>query len=602
MRGLPELPRGQSNYDKTLFRFGGMKRRKAAGDGEAYDVYNMTHDDYPALSARLPRSVMYEGYHAVYGVGSVGDTLFWCADNGRGAKFYIDGEPLFDVAESQKRFAVIGQYVTVWPDAKYASLAKAKNPESPYETLDALYDAFADSRTIEDGDVYAVGTSRPYHLFSYNSAGKYKKGFYYEGESYGFQTMWTYLMDEWGDLAADASISGSGKNLDLVKSGSDGLYHTLINDQTTPKLTFLRPGDVVRVTIRYGRASDNRVRKVYTTRLTEVRMSGIDEAYVFDASFAISVDGLDAYSASVSRYIPPLTHVFCHDNRLFGCADGRIWASALGDPFNFLDYSLLASASYTLAVAGADFTGAVSYGGYPTFFTENSIYRLSGAYPSEYRLLSTMSVPGVSRGSGDSPAVADGVLYYLSSAGVCAYTGSYPRLLSLDIDDVPCGAVGGASSTGYYLCGKDGMLVYDTRYGLWHREDGDFTSFTQMGSALYAATATSILCLNSGEEEEEDVHSALEFAPFYDGHTGIKGLTELRVVLEAPRETALTLSISRSGGPYQVLSRLEGEGRRTHVVPVSLSREAFYQIKIEGHGPWTLYALGRHQYYGTNRP
>ncbi len=602
MRELPKVPRRQSTHDECLFRFGGMKRRKAAGDGDLYDVYNMTSEDYPAVSARAMRQTVYDGFQAVYGLGSTGNKLFWCADGGQGAHFYFDGQETFSVSESQKRFAVIGQCVTIWPDQKYYCFAEVKNADAPYATLDDLYEACRDSQTIADGDLYAVGTSAPYHLFLYNSAGTYKKNRFCEGESFGYQTQWTYLSDQWGDLSSESAISGNGDNFDMQKSSNAGPYDTLVDGRRTPNLSFLRPNDVVRVTVSYGTRTGIAVRKMYTARLLSVEAYADETAYTFDAAFDMTVDGHTAYSAKVTRYIPPLSHVFCHDNRLFGCADGKIYASALGDPFNFLDYSLSDAASYAVAVSGADFTGAVSYGGYPTFFTENSIYRLSGAYPSEYRLFATMSVDGVSPQASLSPAVCDGVLYYRASAGVCAYTGSYPRLISADIEGTAMGQAGGASAHGYYLGGGDGLLVYDTRRGTWHRENGQFSSFTRMGSRLFAASAHGIVCVSGADDAAETVESALEFAPLYDRFLGVKGLSELSVVVESPSETTITLSLSREGGPYQLLALLAGQGRRTHTVPVPLRGDSFYQIKLEGRGPWTLYALGRHQYYGTNRP
>jgi hypothetical protein len=72
---------------------------------------------------------------------------------------------------------------------------------------------------------------------------------------------------------------------------------------------------------------------------------------------------------------------------LWGCEGNTIYASALGDPFNFFKYDNLSTDSYTIQSDGAGlFTAAVAYGNCCLFFKESKCYKLYGNRPSNFQL------------------------------------------------------------------------------------------------------------------------------------------------------------------------------------------------------------------------
>ena len=67
--------------------------------------------------------------------------------------------------------------------------------------------------------------------------------------------------------------------------------------------------------------------------------------------------------------MPELDFLCENENRLWGCKGDTIYASKLGDPFNWNVFDGVSTDSYAVDVGSAgDFTGCFAYRGYPVFF------------------------------------------------------------------------------------------------------------------------------------------------------------------------------------------------------------------------------------------
>lgn len=83
--------------------------------------------------------------------------------------------------------------------------------------------------------------------------------------------------------------------------------------------------------------------------------------------------------------------------------------------------------SYAVDTGSAgSFTACVSYLGYPIFFKEEHIYKVYGSIPSNFQVMGSATL-GVAEGSAGSLAVAGEILFYLSRAGIMAYSGGIPQ-------------------------------------------------------------------------------------------------------------------------------------------------------------------------------
>lgn len=195
---------------------------------------------------------------------------------------------------------------------------------------------------------------------------------------------------------------------------------------------------------------------------------------------------------SVSRTVPDLLFVCENENRLWGCDKTTIYASKLGDIFNWNVYEGLATDSYSVDTGSAgSFTACISFLGYPIFFKEDHIYKVYGSIPTNFEVMGSATL-GVAAGSDRSLAIAGEILFYHSRAGIMAYSGGIPQPVGAAFgverfED----AVGGSDGLKYYvsMAGKDGaylLYVYDTQRGAWHIEDAtQSTHFARCAGNLY---------------------------------------------------------------------------------------------------------------------
>lgn len=308
---------------------------------------------------------------------------------------------------------------------------------------------------------------------------------------------------------------------------------------------------------------------------------------------------------TLSRTVPEMDFVFEAENRLWGCrfgqdADGgfvnEIYACKQADATNWHCFAGLSTDSYTVSL-GSDgpFTGAVYYGGYPTFFKEGYIHRIGGSYPSAYRLYTT-ACEGVGKGSGGSIAEVDGTLYYKSPTAVMAYGGSYPRCVSYELgEEVYTHAVAGAVGGKYYLCQRDEsgtprIFVYDTVKGQWHIEDeADVRFFARVGAALYMGTQDSVIpCRGTGE------------APFeWYAESGVLGTSSpeqgyvaaigVRADVEDGGEVRVYIEYD-SSGVFEFCGGAAG-GAGSTLITLTPKRCDHYALRLEGRGQCRVYSV-----------
>ena len=218
---------------------------------------------------------------------------------------------------------------------------------------------------------------------------------------------------------------------------------------------------------------------------------------------------------TVSRVLPDLDYVCESQNRLWGVSntkENRVWnadtksfdtflsrviyASALGDPTNFYLYEGTTLDSFAVVVGSeGDFTAICKYDRSVLCFKENTLHRIYGDYPAEYAI-TERPLFGVAEGAAGSLTNIGSVLYYLGRDGVYVFSGNTPTLISGAFGEKRfTRAYAGAVGPLYYLSAKEadgewGLYVYDTRKGIWLREDDTFaTSFATVDGSLYFTSA-----------------------------------------------------------------------------------------------------------------
>lgn len=346
---------------------------------------------------------------------------------------------------------------------------------------------------------------------------------------------------------------------------------------------------------------------------TTIIVREIDGDYLrfYENSFTVDASAAGE-ELTISRDVPDLDFLCENENRLWGCKEDTIYACKLGDIFNWNVFDGLSTDSYAVDVGSAgDFTACCSYLGYPCFFKEEHIYKVYGDKPSNFQVMGSASL-GVARGSGASCAIAGEVLYYLSRAGVCAYSGGVPQSIA-----APFGveryrnAVGGSDGSRYFISMEDAagdwhLFVYDTRWGLWHREDALQAVGFGWNEELYFLDSGGTLWLNgdartvpNGAQAEGAMSSMAEFGDFVEDDPNKKGMGKLQVRLELAEGASVTVWLKLDGGDWMEVSTLSTPVKRSYYLPIVPRRCDHFRIKLTGVGAWKLYSLVRESYSGS---
>lgn len=257
-------------------------------------------------------------------------------------------------------------------------------------------------------------------------------GFYYDGERKGavtagqktFAALGAYIVifpdkawyntltGEFGSL--EASWSGGSLTFTNGKLYEEEAEANCIQASGVNWADYFKAGDAVTISGCTKHPENNKT--------PIIREIDGDKLYFYEYIFVLDgEDGVTPYtetgSLSVQRTVPDMLYVCENENRLWGCDKTTIYASKLGDIFNWNVYDGLATDSYSVDTGSAgSFTACISYLGYPIFFKEDHIYKVYGSIPTNFEVMGSATL-GVAAGSDQSLAVAGEILFYHSRAG-----------------------------------------------------------------------------------------------------------------------------------------------------------------------------------------
>lgn len=330
-------------------------------------------------------------------------------------------------------------------------------------------------------------------------------------------------------------------------------------------------------------------------------------------TLTFSADSLTAGSSStdvtLERRIPDLSQVCEANNRLWGVEGRVIWASALGDPLTFYNYDGISTDSYAVSAGtGQAFTGCAAYGNNVLFWTEDSLYRMYGSDPSEYRLYND-TVSGLQAGSAKSMAVINGVLYYKGEDGIFAYAGNAPMLCSDAFGNRRYQkARAGVDGQFYYISMQDvetmewGLWVYDTLQGIWMREDETHAvDFARLDGNLLMLTANGKLQKLGQASSGETIEWEAVLAPFDWSIPERKDYTGLYIQVELEPGAYLILEIREDSGPWRQAATLYAERVRNMSIPVFPNHCDTLQVRLKGKGRCLIRQAAREYVIGGKR-
>ncbi len=307
-------------------------------------------------------------------------------------------------------------------------------------------------------------------------------------------------------------------------------------------------------------------------------------------------------SVTLARTVPDLDFLCVNENRVWGCRGDTICCSKLGDPTNWNVFDGISTDAWSVeSGTQGGFTACFSFMGYPIFFKEDRVFKVYGNRPSNFELMGAATL-GVLPGCEKSLAVAGETLFYLSRAGVVAYTGGFPAIVGGPLDDAKTvyrWAAAGSDGARYYVClgksasaGTTEIFVYDTRTGAWTREDeprvvgwawsayhGGLFALTGGGSLRSAGNPP--VTEGTGWSGEAAYETAAEFGDLDMGVFGGKYPVRLWLRYETVLTATVKVYVRYDGGAWELAGTLPAKSTAgTADTPVPIRRCDHFALKL----------------------
>lgn len=564
---LKEIPTSRELIDV----FKGYNHNLRIGEGEFYDMKNLSSDNFPVLSPRPKR-----GVYAVPAIpqGIVAKDSLCYVDGG---DFIINEHRVsmgLTADDKPKTLISMGAYVIIMPDKKYintADLTDYGSIEASVKTQGTVtfelcrvdgvgYDDVVTQTTpptnAENMDLWIDTSETPHQLKQYSST----------------TAMWSAIATTYIKISA----TGIGKPFSVNDGVTiEGVESEILSDLNASMVIWAKGDNYIVVT------------------------GILDQVTTQDTAITIT------------RKMPNMDFIIESENRLWGCRYGvavngeivnEIYASKLGDFKNWNCFMGISTDSYVASV-GTDgqFTGAITHLGYPLFFKENCVHKVYGNYPANYQIQTT-ACRGVQKGCERSLSIVNEVLYYKARSGICAYDGSLPVEISYALGEMSYhNAAAGTLGNKYYISMSDAneewhLFVYDTLKSMWHREDStQAVDFCNCRGELYY--------IDYADNQIKAVRGtgATETSPInWQAVTGIIGTDspdkkyisrmDVRMSLEVGTRVSFFAEYD-SSGEWEHLFTMDGVKLKTFAVPIRPQRCDHMRLKIIGNGEAKIFSI-----------
>lgn len=586
---FPTVPETYTTQQVTDV-FQGYNHNLKIGDGEFYDMKNLTSSYYPLLANREKRGTVAtleapQGLLAKSKLAYIdGTSLYY---GGEDLTSYLAGKGLA-ISDNEKmlpkQILSMGAYIVIYPDKLYINTAN-------YTDCGMIEASFTSGEN--DAISYAIckadGTNYSEPNISNTEPTAPQNGYLWLDTSGNIHSLKQYSETSkmWVQIATVyTKISCPG--IGAAFSKHDGVT---ISGCSAPDVGVESQIEALNGSKIIYDKGDNYI----------VVVGLLDQAYTQESG-----------SISVTRTMPDLDFITEAQNRLWGCKYGlvsgktvnAIYCCALGDFKNWSQFLQLSTDSYEGQV-GTDgpWTGAITHLGHPIFFKENCLHKVYISSSGAHQVVET-ACRGVQRGSHNSLVVVNETLFYKSVTDICAYDGSLPVSASPQFGtERYYDAVAGSIGDKYYVSMRDKydkchLFVLDTSRGFWHREDNTKALFFARcdGELYYIDAATNALMSVGGSvgDPESDVE--------WSATTGIMGYTTIEQKYVSRFNLRMKLPIGSkadmyiqydSDGIWHHAGHMEGTGTKTFMLPVRPRRCDHFQFKIEGTGEIRIYSFAR---------
>lgn len=594
--------------------FKGYNHNLRIGEGEFYDMKNLSSDSYPVLSPR-PKRGIYATPNAPQGMVA------------KDALCYVDGEDFvinqnettkikmgLTIDDKPKTLISMGAYVIIMPDKKYINMQDftwgsiEAHVMTPKENAVVFDICKSDGTTYGEGEITHGAT--PPTITDEMLKGEKEIPLWVDTSAFPYQLkQYSTSSETWATVPQTGyiKISCTGQSIGEPFNVGDNVS---ISGITLRELIDLN---------------------------TTATIQAKGEDYIV-VSGILDTAKTQTTPIVISRWMPDFDFVVESENRLWGCKYGfsymgkayipseeegkdgemqdvfsnevvnEIRACKLGDFKNWNSFAGISTDSYAVSVGSdGEFTGAITHLGYPLFFKETCLHKVYGNYPANYQIQTT-ACRGVQKRCGRSLAIVNEVLYYKARSGICAYDGSLPMEISSNLGEVSYyDAAAGALGNKYYISMKNdpdvnqgwSLFVYDTLKRMWHREDDtQATAFCNCRGDLYY--------IDYDDKQIKTVRGSvgtLEDKPIeWEAVTGIIGTDSPDKKYISRMDVRMSLAVGArvmffaeydSSGEWEYLFSMDGITLRSFAVPIRPQRCDHMRLKIIGIGEAKIFSISK---------
>lgn len=313
----------------------------------------------------------------------------------------------------------------------------------------------------------------------------------------------------------------------------------------------------------------------------------------------------------IERRVPDMDYICVHDNRVWGCKGNDIYASKLGDPYNWYYFQGLSTDSYAGEVStGSHFLGCSECGSHIAFFKENYIHKIIGTKPTNYQQITINAMGmGLQYMCNESIVSVNESLIYKAPLGVVLYSGGTPTLISSEFGLKKYGyASAGTDGKKYYISMKRhsenvwDLFVYDLYKNIWVKEDSArVTNFTMLYGFIYYIDYDTNQIIRMGANGPEVVPWSATLGEISEYVDNKKIYSKLHLRVDMETNSTLKVEVSYDGGEFVTVHSSVAVAKKTISVPLVPRRCDRFQIRLSGTGPCKIHSISRSFQYASDR-
>ena len=583
-------------YKESIQTFAGLNHNAFCSEEQFYDMKNMSTKDFPFVSTRPLRGKI-APLNNPLGLMSK-EELVWVDEvtenNETTVKLFINGvaKTTPTLENSEKKLYKMGAYIIIFPDKVW------------YNTKDDTSGTMDASQAYESTSITMTQVNAKGENITID--GQAVDGHYKLNTTDGKTTLMVYSATAkmWMNVATTyfkISATDMGKNFEK--------------------------GDGVKITVDMTGITWDRGNYIFVNddgdglRSNNFAISDKGDDYIIVTGLLDQATRTFTFPLfKAERKAPDMKHICECQNRLWGCSlDGHeVYASKLGDCKNWNCFAGISTDSWA-ATVGSDgvFTGAFAYMGYPIFFKEDSILKIS---ISSYGAHSYKEIEcrGVEEGSDRSLTLLNELLYYKGTDGVCVYDGNFPQNISDALGkERYTEAIAAGVNDKYYISMKDAnnsktMFVFDTFTNLWSKEDALYPKYMVKhdGDIFYIDQDNYLYCINHTQgTEEQTVSWFVESGNIGYRSAGSKSRSlpdrkylarmNIRMNLYMGSHASFYVSYD-SSDKWEYVFGMSGKGINSFAVPIRPHRCDHFKIKIVGSGEAKILSITKEYEEGSD--